>query len=173
MFGNIGPWELILILLIALIVVGPSKLPDVARSLGKGLSEFKKVTSGVRKEFEDAVNLDDLTKPAPPKTVPPNPLDSIPSETGAAGAGGTVEDGMKESEAVPAAEDEVQESETAAVEGSSVTEVPAVEDTAQSSSGEPGEKADNVSSTGETTATAAPGPGEDEQNKNTDDSSAN
>jgi len=77
MFGNIGPWELVLILLIALIVVGPGKLPDVARSLGKGLSEFKKVTTGVRKEFQDAVNLDDLTKPAP-KTVPPNPLDKIP-----------------------------------------------------------------------------------------------
>ncbi|HNX93033.1 MAG TPA: Sec-independent protein translocase protein TatB [Syntrophomonas sp.] len=77
MFGNIGPWELLLILLIALIVVGPGKLPDVARSLGKGLSEFKKVTTGVRKEFQDAVNLDDLNKPAS-KTVPPNPLDSIP-----------------------------------------------------------------------------------------------
>lgn len=77
MFGNIGPWELVLILLIALIVVGPGKLPDVARSLGKGLNEFKKVTTGVRKEFQDAVKLDDLNKPAP-KDVPPNPLDSIP-----------------------------------------------------------------------------------------------
>jgi len=79
MFGNIGPWELVLILLIALIVVGPSKLPDVARSLGKGLSEFKKVTTGVRKEFQDVVNLDDLNKPAP-KNVPPNPLEAKPAE---------------------------------------------------------------------------------------------
>jgi sec-independent protein translocase protein TatA len=77
MFGNIGPWELVLILLIALIVVGPGKLPDVARSLGKGLNEFKKVTTGVRKEFQDAVKLDDLNKPAP-NDVPPNPLDSVP-----------------------------------------------------------------------------------------------
>jgi sec-independent protein translocase protein TatA len=77
MFGNIGPWELVLILLIALIVVGPGKLPDVARSLGKGLNEFKKVTTGVRKEFQDAVKLDDLNKPAP-KDVSPNPLDTIP-----------------------------------------------------------------------------------------------
>ncbi len=79
MFGNIGPWELVLILLLALIVVGPGKLPDVARSIGKGLNEFKKVTTGVRKEFQDAVNLDDSTKPAP-KTVPPNPLDSLPAK---------------------------------------------------------------------------------------------
>ncbi|HPF20602.1 MAG TPA: twin-arginine translocase TatA/TatE family subunit [Syntrophomonas sp.] len=79
MLGNIGPWELVLILLIALIVVGPGKLPDVARSIGKGLNEFRKVTTGVRKEFQDAVNLDDLTKPAP-KDIPPNPLEAKPVE---------------------------------------------------------------------------------------------
>lgn len=79
MIGNIGPWELVLILLIALIVVGPGKLPDVARSIGKGLNEFRKVTTGVRKEFQDAVNLDDLTKPAP-KDIPPNPLEAKPVE---------------------------------------------------------------------------------------------
>ncbi|HWQ74614.1 MAG TPA: twin-arginine translocase TatA/TatE family subunit [Syntrophomonas sp.] len=161
MFGNIGPWELILILLIALIVVGPGKLPDVARSLGKGLSEFRKVTSGVRKEFEDAVNLDDLTKPAPPKTVPPNPLDSIPSADGTSDTEETAEDGAKESEAVPAAEE------------SSGAEVPVAGDTVLSSPDEAGGKADDVPKTEETKATAAHSPGEDEQNKNTDDSSAN
>ncbi len=75
MFGSIGPWELVLILLIALIVVGPSKLPDVAKSIGKGMNEFKKATSGVRKEFEDAI------KEPPPKPVykndVPNPLDQL------------------------------------------------------------------------------------------------
>lgn len=79
MFGNIGPWELILILLIALIVVGPGKLPDVARSLGKGLNEFKKATIGVRKEFEDAVKMDDLTKPSK-KSQHLNPLEVKPAE---------------------------------------------------------------------------------------------
>jgi sec-independent protein translocase protein TatA len=52
---NIGPWELALILLVALIVVGPGKLPEVAKSIGKGLNEFKKVTSGYKKELEDAM----------------------------------------------------------------------------------------------------------------------
>lgn len=52
---NIGPWELGLILLVALIVVGPGKLPDVAKSIGQGLNEFKKVTNGYKKEFEDAL----------------------------------------------------------------------------------------------------------------------
>lgn len=77
MFGSIGPWELAIILLIALMVVGPGKLPEVARSIGKGLNEFKKVTNGVRKEFEDVMK--EESKPAPPinKTDAVNPLDSI------------------------------------------------------------------------------------------------
>lgn len=76
MFGSIGPWELVLILLIALIVVGPSKLPDVAKSLGKGLNEFKKATSGVRKEFEDAIKVDSTPSKPAYKTDAPNPLES-------------------------------------------------------------------------------------------------
>jgi sec-independent protein translocase protein TatA len=59
LLGNIGPWELVLILLIALIVVGPGKLPEVAKSLGKAVNEFKKSTSGVQKEFQNAIKLDD------------------------------------------------------------------------------------------------------------------
>lgn len=57
--GNIGPWELVFILAIALIVVGPGKLPEVAKSMGKAVNEFKKSTSGVKKEFEDAMKFDD------------------------------------------------------------------------------------------------------------------
>jgi len=60
--GNIGPWELVLILLIALIVVGPGKLPEVAKSLGKATREFKKATTGVQKEFQDAMKFDDDSK---------------------------------------------------------------------------------------------------------------
>lgn len=56
--GNIGTWELILILLIAVIVIGPSKLPDAARSIGKAVGEFRRATSGVKKEFEEAILMD-------------------------------------------------------------------------------------------------------------------
>jgi sec-independent protein translocase protein TatA len=45
--NNIGPGELILVLIIALIVVGPKKLPDVGRSLGNGIREFKDSLSGI------------------------------------------------------------------------------------------------------------------------------
>jgi sec-independent protein translocase protein TatA len=53
MLGNIGPLELILVLGIALIVLGPKKLPDAGRALGRGLREFKDSVSGKDDERED------------------------------------------------------------------------------------------------------------------------
>jgi sec-independent protein translocase protein TatA len=52
MFG-IGMPELIIILVIALIVIGPQKLPDLARSLGKGLAEFERASNGFRRSVEE------------------------------------------------------------------------------------------------------------------------
>lgn len=44
--GNIGPWELVLVFLIVLVVFGANKLPKVAKDLGSGIREFKKSISG-------------------------------------------------------------------------------------------------------------------------------
>jgi sec-independent protein translocase protein TatA len=53
-FGSIGPQELLIVLVIALVVLGPSKLPEMARSLGKGVREFKEgLQDGVMGEPED------------------------------------------------------------------------------------------------------------------------
>jgi len=52
MFG-IGMPELIVILVLALIVIGPQKLPDMARSLGKGLAEFKRASNDLRRNLEE------------------------------------------------------------------------------------------------------------------------
>jgi len=49
---------LILVGVIALIVVGPKKLPDLAKTLGKGLSEFKKATEGITDELKEALQED-------------------------------------------------------------------------------------------------------------------
>ena len=50
---NVGPMELVIILAIALIVLGPRKLPEVGRSLGRGMREFKKSLSGESSRDED------------------------------------------------------------------------------------------------------------------------
>ncbi len=55
MFG-IGMPEFILIMVIALIVIGPKKLPELARAIGKGLSEFRKATE----EIKESLNMDEI-----------------------------------------------------------------------------------------------------------------
>src|ERR1035437_4518637 len=57
MFG-IGMQELIIIAVIALIVVGPKKLPDLAKTLGKGFSEFKKATEGITDDLKETMKED-------------------------------------------------------------------------------------------------------------------
>jgi sec-independent protein translocase protein TatB len=53
MFG-MGPSELIVILVIALLVLGPQRLPELARSLGKAIGEFKRATSDIQNELDNA-----------------------------------------------------------------------------------------------------------------------
>ena len=55
MFGSLGMPELIVIFVIALIVFGPRKLPELGRSLGRGINEFKKATSAMQSTLEDEV----------------------------------------------------------------------------------------------------------------------
>ncbi len=52
MFGNIGPLEIIVVLIIALIVFGPKRLPELGRSLGKGIREFRGSLGGDDDEEE-------------------------------------------------------------------------------------------------------------------------
>jgi sec-independent protein translocase protein TatA len=55
-FINIGPLEIGVILIIALLVLGPARLPETARSVGKGMREFKQSISGERDEDDRALH---------------------------------------------------------------------------------------------------------------------
>ena len=76
MFGTLGMPELIVIFVIALLVFGPRKLPELGRSLGRGLAEFKKATNDLQNSLENEIRLeeqqrDDTAKaPVPPSTSP-------------------------------------------------------------------------------------------------------
>jgi sec-independent protein translocase protein TatA len=53
MLGNIGPLEIIVVLIIALVVFGPKRLPELGRSLGKGIREFRGSVTGERDDDEE------------------------------------------------------------------------------------------------------------------------
>ena len=83
MFG-IGFPELLLIMALALIVLGPKRLPDIARALGRGLAEFKRATDDLKQTFDAESRSQDLRRPpgSPGKLTPPGAMqDSSPAET--------------------------------------------------------------------------------------------
>ncbi len=59
MFGSIGMPELIIIFVIALIIFGPRKLPELGRSLGKSIAEFKRASNELKSTLEEEIRLEE------------------------------------------------------------------------------------------------------------------
>ena len=94
MFGSIGMPELIIILVIALIIFGPRKLPELGRSLGKSLGEFKRASNELRSTLEEEIRIEEqrdqraamraeqdtaiAAAATPPATAPPPPAPAPP-----------------------------------------------------------------------------------------------
>jgi TatA/E family protein of Tat protein translocase len=68
--GPIGVPELIILLVVALIVFGPRKLPELGRSLGRSLSEFKRASNELRNTLDDEIRAEDQKAPPPPPASP-------------------------------------------------------------------------------------------------------
>ncbi len=93
MFGSLGMSELIIILVIALIIFGPRKLPELGRSLGKSIGEFKRASNELRSTIEEEIRVEETkpvvsaAPPAPVATTPAPPADATVSRTASTGTG--------------------------------------------------------------------------------------
>jgi sec-independent protein translocase protein TatA len=67
---QLGPLEIAVVLLIALLVFGPNRLPELARQVGGALREFKRIQQNIRADLSDMMN-DESDGAAPPPTLPP------------------------------------------------------------------------------------------------------
>ena len=73
MFGSIGMPELMIIFVIALIIFGPRKLPELGRSLGRSLSEFKKASNELRSTLEEEIRIEEQKEAAAKARRRPGP----------------------------------------------------------------------------------------------------
>ncbi|HEX2707354.1 MAG TPA: twin-arginine translocase TatA/TatE family subunit [Solirubrobacterales bacterium] len=88
MLGNIGPLEIIVVLIIALVVFGPKRLPELGSSLGKGIREFRDTVTGDKPDTDDDADVKALsatqataTTPAAPTAPVETPVATAPIET--------------------------------------------------------------------------------------------
>lgn len=89
MFGSLGFTEIAFILVLALLLFGPKRLPEIGRTIGKGLGEFRRASNDLRRTLENEVALEEAGERRPaPIQGPPRPLgmpvpypDAAPAET--------------------------------------------------------------------------------------------
>ena len=83
MFGSIGMPELIIIFVIALIIFGPRKLPELGKSLGRSLNEFKKASNDLQNTLEQEIKLEEQKESAAAARKPEPEAPAITPETSA------------------------------------------------------------------------------------------
>ena len=81
MFGSLGMPELIVIFVIALIIFGPRQLPEIGRSLGKSIAEFKKATTELQNSLDEEIRVDAQRSAAATPSTTAAPAGAVPTGT--------------------------------------------------------------------------------------------
>ncbi|GEM_PF-875084 len=115
LIGNFGTWEIILILFVALLVFGPGKLPEVAKTIGKTMGDIRRYTSGIQKEFQEAINLEDDTDAGKKPAVKTKVTDAVDAEDAANETEEAVVEAVEDQEAAVVEASEDREAATGAV----------------------------------------------------------
>ncbi|KAB2958502.1 MAG: twin-arginine translocase TatA/TatE family subunit, partial [Thermoanaerobaculia bacterium] len=74
MFGPLGVPELLFILVLALLLFGPKRLPEIGRTIGKGMAEFRRATNDLKRTIETEISLEESARrptPVPPPAAAP------------------------------------------------------------------------------------------------------
>jgi TatA/E family protein of Tat protein translocase len=79
MLGSVGVPELIIIFTIALIIFGPRKLPELGKSLGKSLAEFKRASNELKNTLDEEIRIEEQRASRPPDPEPVRPTQSVDS----------------------------------------------------------------------------------------------
>ena len=78
---QLGPAEVLVILVVALMVFGPSRLPEIGRQVGRGMREFRKFQEGIKGEVSGLFADDVSDQATPPPMLPPKPPEEPPRPT--------------------------------------------------------------------------------------------
>jgi TatA/E family protein of Tat protein translocase len=120
MFGSLGVPELLLIFAVILIVFGPRRIPEIGRTLGKAMGEFRKATDELKNTIEREVRLEELKQVAPSVAEFTKPFESVsrsepapvswPADAGVIASAGpsSGEPGVVESSSLPVVEEQAQ-----------------------------------------------------------------
>lgn len=73
MIGSLGMPELLFILVLALLIFGPRKLPDIGRTMGKAMGEFRRATRDLKRTLDTEISAEEASRPANPAQVTPAP----------------------------------------------------------------------------------------------------
>ena len=84
--GPIGMPEMVVIAVIALIIFGPRKLPELGKSLGKSIAEFKRASNELKNTLEDEIRTEELNEARKSAQIPPGPSAPVAPVTPASAA---------------------------------------------------------------------------------------